>query len=290
MDPALPAELEREIFEISALSSPKYIPNLLLVAHHVKVWTEPFLFRSLSIVSNNNYLGAASEDAIRIASQKFVKLLDQKPACFFQDRVRSLVLSGLEDGIVARILSLCTRVSHLALFGISTEPAWLSMIAEMPLLEISSSIDGFFTPLGVDFHHPLFNTLSHLDLFEAPASAGWVDVLCSLPRLTHLSFNSDTSLENVSFREILAKGTSLQVLVLVVGSIQEIESEDYPFSEYRYFADDCRSVIMLVEDCLRDWEIGAIGGENYWIRAQNFIQKRRSGEIQAWQYVVRGTG
>ena len=34
----LPPELERAIFEIVARTDPPSIPNLLLVAHRVKIW------------------------------------------------------------------------------------------------------------------------------------------------------------------------------------------------------------------------------------------------------------
>jgi hypothetical protein len=36
--PILPPELEREIFEICAISRPASIPNLMLVAQRVKEW------------------------------------------------------------------------------------------------------------------------------------------------------------------------------------------------------------------------------------------------------------
>jgi hypothetical protein len=38
MTPFLPQDLEREIFEFSALSNPRSIPKLVLVARHVKNW------------------------------------------------------------------------------------------------------------------------------------------------------------------------------------------------------------------------------------------------------------
>jgi hypothetical protein len=41
-------------------------------------------------------------------------------------------------------------------------------------------------------------------------------------------------------------------------------------------------VVMSVADSgyLVDWERGATGGDDYWIQAERFIQKRRSGEIK----------
>jgi hypothetical protein len=37
-DPVLPADLEREIFEFLAISSPRCIPKLVLVARRIKIW------------------------------------------------------------------------------------------------------------------------------------------------------------------------------------------------------------------------------------------------------------
>jgi hypothetical protein len=38
VNPFLPADLEREIFELAALIHPSTIPGLLRVAHRVLVW------------------------------------------------------------------------------------------------------------------------------------------------------------------------------------------------------------------------------------------------------------
>ncbi|KAJ7887124.1 hypothetical protein B0H14DRAFT_2696630 [Mycena olivaceomarginata] len=48
--PKLPPELECTIFEIAALARPKMIPSLILVAHRVKHWVEPLLYRVIMVV------------------------------------------------------------------------------------------------------------------------------------------------------------------------------------------------------------------------------------------------
>ncbi|KAJ7224649.1 hypothetical protein GGX14DRAFT_557508 [Mycena pura] len=45
--PTLPAELERQVFELTALSRPVCIPRLMRVALRVKQWVEPLLYRTL---------------------------------------------------------------------------------------------------------------------------------------------------------------------------------------------------------------------------------------------------
>ncbi|KAJ6550049.1 hypothetical protein B0H19DRAFT_1160293 [Mycena capillaripes] len=48
-DAILPPELERLIFEIAALESPKSMPALILVARRVQIWIEPLLYGVLAL-------------------------------------------------------------------------------------------------------------------------------------------------------------------------------------------------------------------------------------------------
>ncbi|KAK7062466.1 hypothetical protein R3P38DRAFT_3167467 [Favolaschia claudopus] len=48
-DPVFPVELEREIFEHTALMFPHSIPSLLRVARHVYIWIEPLLYRVIRV-------------------------------------------------------------------------------------------------------------------------------------------------------------------------------------------------------------------------------------------------
>nr|GAT50993.1 predicted protein [Mycena chlorophos] len=47
--PLLPPELEHKIFELTAIVHPDSKPNLLLVARRVHVWVQPLLWRNLSV-------------------------------------------------------------------------------------------------------------------------------------------------------------------------------------------------------------------------------------------------
>ncbi|KAJ7157714.1 hypothetical protein C8R43DRAFT_1125381 [Mycena crocata] len=52
--PTLPTELEREIFELTALSRPVSIPKLMRISWRVKDWVEPFLYRTLVVCDKNS--------------------------------------------------------------------------------------------------------------------------------------------------------------------------------------------------------------------------------------------
>ncbi|KAK7038298.1 hypothetical protein R3P38DRAFT_2905522 [Favolaschia claudopus] len=281
----LPTELEREIFEILALSSPKFIPTLLLVAQRVKIWTEPLLYRTLSVVAKGTELKSVP-NAIRISPEDCLELVNREPV-FFHDHVRYLAFKNLSQDDAFLILSHCHRLAHLAVFSMYPVPSWLPLLAAMPLLEFSANVDRLFDFLEADFRHPLFTSVTHLDLFEVPAAEGWVEALCSLSHLTHLSFNYDERhFPRIPFHRILVSNKSLQVLVLIFMTDDVIDIEDFSFPERKYFTQDPRSVIMVVDRFLDDWEIGTVGGENYWIRAERFIEKRRSGEVPASQYYL----
>ncbi|KAK7033744.1 hypothetical protein R3P38DRAFT_2914725 [Favolaschia claudopus] len=55
MEPVLPPELEREIFETAAHLDRSDIPTLLLVYRRVHEWIEHLLYRSITIVAHDEY-------------------------------------------------------------------------------------------------------------------------------------------------------------------------------------------------------------------------------------------
>ncbi|KAK7038305.1 hypothetical protein R3P38DRAFT_2905536 [Favolaschia claudopus] len=291
--------LEREIFEMLALANPRFIPTLLLVAQRIKFWTGPLLYRNLSIVGSDSEFEEAGA-AIRIRCRDFIKLVKRKSASFFHDHVRRLALSYVDSDSTITILSNCSGVAHLAMFAMYPDPSYLPLIAAMPLLEISANIEGLFEHLNpdhpvfspniwVDFHHPLFRGLSHLDIFEVPVSASneWADALCSLPHLTHVSFNHGPSLNRIPFRDMLTKCKSLQVLVLIFMGRDQFDMEVTDTAQRDCFAQDLRLIIVVMDDFLADWERGATGDETYWLRAEQFIRRRRSGDIEASEHILR---
>ncbi|KAF7364067.1 hypothetical protein MSAN_01065500 [Mycena sanguinolenta] len=292
LGPVLPPDLEREIFEFVAFSNIRSIPELVLVAQRVRSWIEPLLYRNLSVFGDiEDFRRDDDANLIRISTNDCLKILDSKPASFFDDHVRHLAFMRVPSDAAALILSRCGRARRLALFQTGTEapdPSWLPSIAAMGLLHISVDVNSLFGHFWVDFDHYAFVRLTHLDLFEVPASESWTTDLCRLPRLTHLSFNFDAdfrptrkNIDATACRLILAGCKSLEVLVLVY--LDESSREEF---DCQYFSNDPRSVTVVVEDFLGDWERGATGRDDYWIRAESFIQKRRRGEIKVSEYAI----
>ncbi|KAJ7362639.1 hypothetical protein DFH08DRAFT_799664 [Mycena albidolilacea] len=97
-----------------------------------------------------------------------------------------------------------------------------------------------------------------------------------MPRLTHLSFD-DITLQDASYRNALRDCKSLEVLAASWSNVNLIEAFVRE-GRYATIATDLRFVVLLATHRILDWETGARGGADYWVRADELVRKRRSGE------------
>ncbi|KAJ7883939.1 hypothetical protein B0H14DRAFT_3857247 [Mycena olivaceomarginata] len=142
----------------------------------------------------------------------------------------------------------------------------------------------------------LYHTLAISDYQKKPidgyaldgASTSWGEFggnwscLSLLPRLTHLAFVDWAFLGTCP--ELLRSCKSLSALILL-----EAVNNGYlhPDIHDAGLEREQRFVVMQAPDyphILRNWQIGAHNGADFWMRADDFIRKRRSGEIDALQY------
>ncbi|KAJ7474575.1 hypothetical protein B0H11DRAFT_2034947 [Mycena galericulata] len=280
--PFLPIDIEREILEFSALSHPKSIPTLLRVARRVKTWIEPFLFRIMSL---RNKIRPSSMN-YQMPALLLLDILKSKPTSFWREHVRHLSVGQIRDDEASRILATCTGVSNLALFHGGMNHLF-PLLAVMPLVRLSASLKALFGSATIDFDHPLLSRLTHLEIFDVgPYMDSWS--IGRLPSLSHISFNfPDTWARSDShrafFEGVRANCGVLEVLVLICDDDRHLRAM---MSHYNYFGDNTRSVLVGLRDFRRDWELGAEGGTDYWVRAETFIKQRQSGEIPASDYVV----
>ncbi|KAJ7472369.1 hypothetical protein B0H11DRAFT_2038757 [Mycena galericulata] len=116
---AFPVELEREIFETAATLHRQSIPSLLRVARRVLIWIEPLLYK---VIDFDSPMVHAAHRAMRI-----------KPASFFQDSVRHLMLSKSSLWSQEEIHAfLCPRLVSLGLPNCSfVQPTLLPVLQEM---------------------------------------------------------------------------------------------------------------------------------------------------------------
>ncbi|KAJ7636482.1 hypothetical protein FB45DRAFT_1055875 [Roridomyces roridus] len=188
----LPPELEREILELVAVTSPKMIPTLLRVAHRVFDWIEPHLYR--------------------------------KPPDFFAPTVRYLSATSADASdawdlaVIERLLAACTGVTNILLINDPMDPL-------PPIVSLITHLRP--TKLSID----ILQSLTHLQLLEGTPSSltlvltwpHWSE-LAKLPFLTHLAVRC----ENDVLSYMVSALPKLQVFVLLAFGLSNIRVDDMP--------------------------------------------------------------
>ncbi|KAJ7142963.1 hypothetical protein C8R44DRAFT_761485 [Mycena epipterygia] len=271
-EPVLPAELEREIFEIAALSNSRSIPRLLLVSRRVRIWIEPLLYRIVVFRSPLSTL-------VRFPSNVFDPETRTKSPAFFQQHVHHLCVGNMDvvsHKALEAILSTCSGVYDLLISIYDPPPNTLALIATMPLQRLCADLHFLFATDTIDFAHPVFANITHLDLLD-PDMGDWGG-LALLPSLTHLAFNDDAPTDVL--RTVLADCAALRVLTLLC---------DTRATELSALASDVRLVVVLCTSSQwfrEDWQRGARGGRDYWRTAEEFIERRRAGTVDPLRFWV----
>ncbi|KAJ7154255.1 hypothetical protein C8R46DRAFT_961262, partial [Mycena filopes] len=202
----LPLDLEREIFETTALLHPGTAPALLRVSRRVFIWIEPLLYRALRI--DRSSVAKAIERAMH-----------RKPPSFFRQNVRHLYLSPSSEWSQINayaLLRLCPRIVSLYVDAHWSQPALLPILEHIPHARMwCGSLRDLFGYRPLDLSHPFFHTITHLDIFEIMNyelnSAEICPALATLPALTHLCLNNGVPVGVL--RRLLEQCAHLQVLV-----------------------------------------------------------------------------
>ncbi|KAJ7873185.1 hypothetical protein B0H13DRAFT_2058807, partial [Mycena leptocephala] len=259
------------------------LPVLLLVAHRVKIWIEPLLYRVLTIFEQSSVAQSALNRVFRYTPQGFQRLMDRKPASFFHDYVRHIQIYISDTEEITKILSLCDATVSLALYA-PDGPALLPPLSTLRVRRLNVWAQALFPdPTARDFSHPFFSQITHLFLLDSDRDGDWGtwSTLAQMPRLTHLSFYSSRMANSVC-RGTLEHCKALEVLAIWCVNQTKLETNIPRRAELAY---DVRFVMVVVEGVekfLADWESGAQGGEDYWVRAEALVQKRRAGDTDKY--------
>jgi hypothetical protein len=226
---------------------------------------EPLLYQVLVYRENDDQLCAVVESVIQ-----------SKPADFLPSAVRHTFMSlghHRSEARNAALLSACPGITNLYLdghLGLELLPALNRMRLERLALTAPSSS-------SLRFDHPMFLSVTHLDLYQEYSGADSWDnwsYLASLPVLTHLSLSPQLSRFNLP--RIVAACPKIQVIVTIFTSSWQPST----FLNMLTIS-DARLVLMVVLDYVRDWEAGARGGVDFWARAEEFVARKRRGEISS---------
>ncbi|KAF7330677.1 hypothetical protein MSAN_02453100 [Mycena sanguinolenta] len=261
----LPVELEREIFEICALSQLTIIPKLVLVAKRVKEWVEPLLYKTI-------LLGVDLPGAPSLPYDIVPVVISHRPPAFFHAAVRHLL--AFTPHYPARelemILRHCTGIENLWIFN--TDEKLMPLVESLPLKRLYAA----FKPVA----SPMFSHLTHLQLgVNLDENMDSVQAfIAALPALTHLSLSFDMfENEGVVFamiHRILESSPSMLVLIIFDNATITWAQEVPP--QLRH---DVRFVLMPHRHFVVDWHAGVQRGRDYWTDAESFIAKRRTREI-----------
>jgi hypothetical protein len=235
---------------------------------------EPLLYRTLVI-------GAKSIRGLpQYPDKAFADIARTKSPAFRRDSMRNLLLSGISTSLAHTYLSLFPGVENLWILTLDTAHVPLPALEIPPLKHLYCFLEDLYKLIPFEsFSHPLFTNITHLELFDGnfhphknENSTEWTGLI-ALPHLTHLALtNAELMPLCVS---ILERYKSLSALLLIAD-----EPTDPP-TVLDILAADPRFVITPMGDYLNDWQRGVLAGRDYWGRADEFIAKRLSGEIDS---------
>ncbi|KAF8169152.1 hypothetical protein K438DRAFT_1855753 [Mycena galopus ATCC 62051] len=268
----LPPELEREIFEVAALSHFNTIPSLLRVARRVLEWIEPLLYRVIVIDQSTR-----AQACHRILALKPNLLANGVEHLLFLD----VVNTWPEEDLRALFRLCALRLLSLARVPRSLLP--LPVVLTMSRLHRwTGNLDFLFGGRpAIDLSIPAFRAVTHMDVFDHIEDNDTVicSGLAALPCLTHLCLNN--RVPDLVPRRILAECLHLEVLVCMLNPFTGHSMADNPPTT------DVRFVVSAVGNYWRDWEVGAQGGTDFWVAADEFVAQKRLGEIEASCYLLR---
>ncbi|KAJ7630385.1 hypothetical protein FB45DRAFT_1058395 [Roridomyces roridus] len=207
LEPKLPADLERIIFELAAHEDRQTTLDIILVARRCRAWIERILYRSLVVCQSSWGLPILLR-TLESDPDRFAELIKD---------VRIDPYITLNTPAVSRILSICTGIVHLVDLSYGRTP--LSVIHPLRLERMCISLDAIESTPEHAFRSPAFTRLTHLQLLDPPKT--WPRIPFSdLPSLTHLALHNyvaDIRTENVPVLEnILASCSLLEVLVVCI--------------------------------------------------------------------------
>ncbi|KAJ7064200.1 hypothetical protein C8F01DRAFT_1130545, partial [Mycena amicta] len=189
--PRFPPELEREIFEIAALTNRKGIVSLLCVARRVFEWIEPILYKSVQI-----------DLYVSPQLQRLLLAVETKPPAFFAAAVRHMIIHTPQSiNKFDTLISLCTETTHLAIGGNGRDRRVYrqdipNMLSRMPSIQrLVACLGDIFPaseyPTPESFPLRCFARLTHLEILDVLSDSAdtlrIVSFVCTQPSLTHLA-------------------------------------------------------------------------------------------------------
>nr|GAT44810.1 predicted protein [Mycena chlorophos] len=287
--PLLPPELEHKIFKITALAHPKSVPNLLLVARRVHIWVEPLLWHTL-----------------RVPKFDYTRALRQNPA-----HARQLLAAhtkrALIDGLIRTptwqhdlvyeilaVLSMCPSLTCLAIDRYSnriyrTLRFLLPTFAELQRLTVHVNL---LFELDADGDRLVLPRVMHLHALDRRSQAPRIIQRLggAFPALANVAFND---LRPHEIREVLRvrlridTGTQTQLQIILNCMSPPPRTFTARDTDPPELGVPMRFAMKWNEPWM--WADGVDDAPNMWVRAEEFLERKRRGEIAPECFWMDGT-
>ncbi|KAF8654995.1 hypothetical protein AX16_003299 [Volvariella volvacea WC 439] len=294
IEPRLPQDVERVIFELAAREDRSSILVLMQVARRVYAWLEHMLHEIVILPSGGRELHDDPDTMLYLS-------LSRRPDGPQTRHVRHLLIHGERHPAHETLLPHCHNIQDLALWNRFPSTAFphLSSVIHSPhrtvsprgLLRLSVPLKDMFPDRRVDFSHEALKDLTHLDI--AGGLDHWEDEnnLSCLKKLRYLSFPDVYPGQSEVIRKSLEVCEALEVVVLyrLHGHQPFIDIKELPSIRRKVGLDgtvqdlpEDRVVVFSYEDMeygrfnwLDDWVRGALGKGDLWAKAEKIIEGRR---------------
>jgi hypothetical protein len=200
-----------------------------------------------------------------------------KPPGFFHGAVRQMYLDSSIDWSqedAEEVLSLCSGVFHLEIVGKFANPRILPSLAQMRLRRLSARLEDLFgESSSVDLTHPLFASITHLDVYDSIGETWILTHIAALPALTHLCLNEKVPWDII--RAVLRDSPRLELLANFweyPGDIGRERAQDPPVRDVRF-------VMGMYANHWHDYDEGVKRLYNFWSVPDGFVARKRSGAI-----------
>jgi hypothetical protein len=209
-------------------------------------------------------------------SPALLRAIATKPPKFFHDAVRHIAFVSYSPSIsvdeVKQILGVCTGILSFGSYSLFLDPSVASFLAETRVQRLALNLGSLFPPGSANLDHPLFRYVTHLDIFDDSSLVELLPDIPLLPALTHLSLDSDTPRK--SALRVLQECSRLELLF-----VHWLDEGSYKSSQIPHVY-DVRFLVGLCDEYWNDWELGARGGADFWARGDDFVRRKRKGEIE----------
>ncbi|KAK7038206.1 hypothetical protein R3P38DRAFT_540044 [Favolaschia claudopus] len=281
---SFPDDLEREIFETAAVRNRKEITTLLQVCSRVHAWIEPLLYRIMVISSKADYDWLDS-------------VIQSKQSSYLRNAVRHVYLSQMSTKQQAYkdFLMTISEVVNL-LLDQELDLDLLPALDQMNLRKLDINVPPSPSEWArLILTRPLLTSVTHLSLYQretvdgldSQSSSGddWIG-LAALPSLTHLGLSDN--LARIILPRVLAECSRLLLAVVLFWTVPERPAATGFAESLRVL--DPRLVVMLMRRTITvDWTAGANSGDDFWIRADAFVSRKRKGEIDKTVFLLDET-